>query len=456
MAEVILIGLALSDPPYSREFTHNRLQFSFFDNHFKYMVFIACGVNHKTAPLSVREQLARPVVEQESLLSRLIDIPAVNEAAILSTCNRTEIYCDTEEPVKLMSWIAEEHQLPLPSLEPFLYIHQGHQGVRHTLRVAAGLDSMMLGEPQILGQMKQAYHQACRVGSIKTNLRHLFQYVFSATKRIRNQSGIGHNPVSIAYASVQLIRNIFPDFNPLKVFIIGSGETATLVAKYLQKAGVNRFMIASRTQENADSLATSITGDVLPITDIPQRLYEADIVISATACPLPFINQAMVVNALNQRGLSPMFLLDLAVPRDIEASVGELENVHLYNVDDLKSVVDQGLHERQSAALKAEQLIDVELDNYIRSHRSIHAKNIICDYRQLMQQLTQKELERSLRKLSSGECHFNVLQEFSERLLNKFTHLPTLGLKQAAWDNRQELLDLAQYLFDQASYEKIT
>lgn len=420
------------------------------------MVFIACGVNHKTAPLSVREQLARPHVEQESLLSRLIDIPAVNEAAILSTCNRTEIYCDTEEPIKLMSWIADEHELPLSTLEPFLYMHQGPQGIRHTLRVAAGLDSMMLGEPQILGQMKQAYHQACRVGSIKTNLRHLFQYIFSATKRIRNQSRIGHNPVSIAYASVQLIRNIFSDFKPLKVFIIGSGETATLVAKYLHQAGVRHFMIASRTQDHACSLAESIAGDVLSISDIPQHLHEADIVISATACPMPFINQDMVLHALKLRRMSPMFLLDLAVPRDIEASVSELENVHLYNVDDLKSVIDQSLHDRQHAALKAEQLIDVELDNYIRWHRSKDAKNIICDYRQLMQQLTQKELDRSLRKLSAGECHFHVLEEFSERLLNKFTHIPTLGLKQAACDNRQELLDLAQYLFDQSSYEKIT
>jgi glutamyl-tRNA reductase len=420
------------------------------------MVFIACGVNHKTAPVNVREQLALPVVGQESLLSRLVDIPTVNEAAILSTCNRTEIYCDTEEPEQLIPWIAKEHHLSLDTLEPHLYLYQGHQGVRHTLRVATGLDSMMLGEPQILGQMKQAYHQACRVGSIKTNLRHLFQYVFSATKRIRHQSGIGQNPVSIAYAAVQLIRTIFTDFNQLKVFIIGSGETATLVAKYLQKAGVNRFMIASRTQENASFLAQSLTGDVLSISDIPQRLCEADVVISATACPLPFINKTMVLNALNQRHLSPMFLLDLAVPRDIEASVGELENVHLYNIDDLKSVVDKGLHERQHAALEAEQLIDVELENYIRWHRSNHAKNIICDYRQQMQLLAQKELERSKRKLLTGECHYDVLTEFSERLLNKLTHRPTLGLRHAAWDNRQELLDLAQYLFDQSTYEKIT
>lgn len=420
------------------------------------MVFIACGVNHKTAPVDVREQLALPELGQESLLSRLIDLPAVNEAAILSTCNRTEIYCDTEKPEQLIPWIAKEHDLSLVTLEPYLYMHQGHQGVRHTLRVATGLDSMMLGEPQILGQMKQAYHQACRVGSIKNNLRHLFQYVFSATKRVRNQSGIGQNPVSIAYAAVQLIRTIFTDFSHLKVFIIGSGETATLVAKYLQKAGVSRFMIASRTQENADSLAKSMTGDVLSISDIPQRLHEADVVISATACPLPFINETMVLHALDQRDSSPMFLLDLAVPRDIEASVGELLNVHLYNIDDLKTVVGKGLHERQNAALEAEQLIDIELDNYLRWHRSNKAKNIICDYRQHMQSLAEKELERSKRKLSTGECQHHVLAEFSERLLNKFMHIPTLGLKHAAWDNRQELLDLAQYLLDQSSYEKIT
>ncbi len=420
------------------------------------MVFVACGLNHKTAPLDVREKVALPVAMQDTLLNRLVDLPEVNEAAILSTCNRTEIYCDTEDPSRIAFWLAHEHQLPPEALTPYFYMHHGHHGIRHTLRVASGLDSMMLGEPQILGQLKKAYLQACRVGTIKTNLRDVFQYVFSASKRIRSHSGIGNNPVSIAYAAVQLIGQIFSDYNALSVFIIGSGETAALVAKYLEKEGVQRFMIASRTHDNTKLLANNFAATALTIGDIPQYLSQADVVISATSCPLPFISKRMVKHALHQRAHAPMFFLDLAVPRDIEADVSELQGVHLYNIDDLQVVIEKGMNERRFAALKAEQLIDSELDNYIRWHRSRQAKNVICDYRKQMQQIAHQELQRAMQKLAAGKCQQSVLEEFSERLVNKLTHTPTIGLRHAAWDNREELLDLAQYLLDHSPYEKIT
>ena len=315
---------------------------------------------------------------------------------------------------------------------------------------------MMLGEPQILGQMKQAYQQACRVGTIKSNLRNVFQYVFSASKRIRTLSGIGNNPVSIAFAAVQLIGQIFTDYKHLNVFIIGSGETASLVAKYLQKEGVKRFIIASRTHESAQLLATTLKGTSVAISDIPQYLSQADVVISATACPLPFINKGLVEHALSKRAFAPMFFLDLAVPRDIEANVSELDGVHLYNIDDLKEVTGKGMSERRTAALQAEQLIESELDNYIRWHRSLKAKGVICDYRGQMQHLAKQELQRAMQMLSAGKCQYSVLTEFSERLVNKLTHTPTVGLRHAAWDNREELLDLAQYLLDKSPYEKIT
>lgn len=424
------------------------------------MVFVACGLNHKTAPLEVREKVALPLAMQDSLLNSLIGLPAVNEAAILSTCNRTEIYCDANEPESITAWLAYQHQLTPELLSPYLYIHHGHQGIRHTLRVASGLDSMMLGEPQILGQMKQAYQHACRLGTVKTNLRNVFQYIFSASKRIRSRSGIGNNPVSVAYAAVQLIGQLFSDYKPLKVFIIGSGETATLVAKYLHKQGVKRFFIASRTSDNAKQLATAFDGEALTIGDIPQYLSQADVIISATACPLPFINKSLVEHALSKRNHAPMFFLDLAVPRDIEADVGELEAVHLYNIDDLQAMIEKGMDERRSAALQAEQLIDCELDNYIRWHRSLRAKDVICDYRSHMQNLAQQELQRAQKKLSAGDCQDSVLREFCARLVNKLTHHPTIGLRQAAWDGREELIDLAHYLFDtavtQSTYEEIS
>ena len=420
------------------------------------MVFVACGLNHKTAPLDVREKVALPVAMQDTLLSSLVGLPAVNEAAILSTCNRTEIYCDTDDPNTIIPWLAREHQLSPDLLTPYIYMHHGHHGIRHTLRVASGLDSMMLGEPQILGQMKQAYQQGCRAGTVKNNLQHVFQYVFGATKRVRNQSGIGNNPVSIAYAAVQLIGQIFPDYSALNVFIIGSGETSSLVANYLKKEGTHRFMIASRTQENSQALANSLGAKALTISDIPHYLSQADVIISATSCPLPFINKGMVEHALNQREQAPLFFLDLAIPRDIEPNVAELPAVHLYNIDDLQLVIEKGMNERRTSAIKAEQLIDCELDNYIRSHRSLKANDVISNYRHQMQTIAQQELQRAMQKLSAGKCQFNVLEEFSERLVNKLTHTPTIGLRHAASDNREELLDLAQYLLGHSPYEKIT
>ncbi|CEG57715.1 glutamyl-tRNA reductase [Legionella fallonii] len=424
------------------------------------MVFVACGLNHKTAPINVREKVALPPAMQNSLLNSLLNLPEINEAAILSTCNRTEIYCDTNDPTVLTPWLAQEHQMPPEVLSPFLYFHEGHQGIKHTLRVASGLDSMMIGEPQILGQMKQAYQQACSLGTVKSQLRPVFEYIFSASKRIRTLSGIGTNPVSIAYAAVQLISQSLADYKSLNVFLIGSGETASLVAKYLHQQGVHRFMVASRTLENAQKLANTFGGSTLSIGDIPQYLPYADVVISATACPLPFINKSLVAHALKQRDNAPMFFLDLAVPRDIEVNVSELEQVHLYNVDDLQLMIEKGMDERRHAALQAEQLIESELDNYIRWHRSLRAKDVICDYRNQMQLLAQQELQRAFKKLSSGHNQHTVLNEFSERLVSKLIHNPTSGLRQLAWDGREDLLSLAQYLFNttncQPLYEEIS
>ncbi|KTD23200.1 glutamyl-tRNA reductase [Legionella londiniensis] len=412
------------------------------------MVFVACGISHKTAPLEVREKIALPLERQDTLLNQLVSLPAINEAAILSTCNRTEIYCDAENASPIISWLAGERQLNPILISPYFYTHQGHHGIRHTLRVASGLDSMMLGEPQILGQMKQAYQQGCLAGTVKNNLRQVFQYIFQASKRIRNRSGIGNTPVSVAFAAVQLISQFLPDFSSLRVLIIGSGETSSLVAKYLFKQGTRHFMVASRSHENAKQLATSLAGEALTITDIPQYLAKADVVISATACPLPFISKSLVAEAMHKRQHQPCFFLDLAVPRDIEPDVGTLANVHLYNIDDLHMMAEQGMVERRHAALHAEKLIERELDNYIRWHRTLKAKEIICDYRSQMQRLAEQELQRAKQKLAAGHCHHQVLDEFSQRLLKKLTHNPTVGLRQAAWDNRADILGFAQYLFN--------
>jgi glutamyl-tRNA reductase len=309
----------------------------------------------------------------------------------------------------------------------------------------------MLGEPQIFGQLKQAYQQACLAGTVKNNLRSVFEYIFSASKRIRHRSGIGTNPVSVAFAAVQLIGQVFSDYASLNVLLIGSGETSTLVAKYLHKQGVKNFFIASRTRENAHILAESFHGEALTIGDIPHYLPQADVVVTATACPLPFINKSLVEHALHKRNQANMFFLDLAVPRDIEPDVSTLDNVRLVNIDDLQTMIDKGMDERRSAALQAEQLIDCELDNYIRWHRSLRANSTICDYRDHMQSLAQLELQRAKTKMAAGINQETVLDEFCDRLMKKLMHNPTVGLKQAAWDGKEELLELSHYLYNLAS-----
>lgn len=426
------------------------------------MVFVACGLNYKTAPIAVREKIALTPSMHETYLNSLLAMDEINEGAILSTCNRTEIYCDAPNPNLITDWLAEQHQLSTKELSPFLYLHEGHHAIRHTLRVASGLDSMMIGEPQILGQMKQAYQYACQLGAVKGQLRPVFEYVFRASKRVRTQSGIGTNPVSIAYAAVQLIEQSFNQLKELNVLLIGSGETASLVAKYLHQQGVKHFIVASRTQDNATKLATQFGGTPISITELTHYLPQADVVITATSCPLPFINKNLIAQALNQRQSASMFLLDLAVPRDIEADVGELQNVHLYNIDDLQEKIEHGMNERRQAAMIAEQLIDHELNNFARWYRTLQSKEVICDYRKQMEQLAELELQRALKKLALGHEQGQVLHDFSKRLVKKLTHFPTTGLKDIAGDDRKDLLGLAQYLFNmnqtaqKANYEEIS
>lgn len=412
------------------------------------MAFVACGLNHKTAPLDLRERFAFHSVANHTLLNRLNTLATVHEVAVLSTCNRTEIYCETESPDAVLAHLASEVQSSPDELTPFIYLYQDEAAVQHMLRVASGLDSMMLGEPQILGQLKQAYKSACERQTVKTTLHQVFQFIFSATKRVRTLSGVGNNPISIAYAAVQLIMQQFKNIDTLNVFIIGSGETATLVAKYLHQRGVRQFMIANRTHEKAQLLASQFNAQALSITDIPHYLPKADIVISATSCPLPFINKNLIERALADRNNDFMFLLDLAVPRDIDADVAKLDAVRLYNIDDLHSIVGEGIEERRAAAAVAEQLVATEMTDYLVERRSTKANEIITDYRSQMKNLAFQELQRAQQQLSAGKCQHSVLTELSDRLVNKLTHLPTLGLRQLAADDRMDFLHMIQYLLN--------
>ncbi len=412
------------------------------------MVFTATGLNYKTAPLLIREKMARLSTPTHAPLKRLLALPFVHEAMLLSTCNRTEIYCEIDAPQQLLPWLSEETGLSVESLLPHLYQHQADEGVLHVLRVACGLDSMMLGEPQILGQLKKAYRTASELEGVRETLQHLLPFVFNASKQIRTQSGIGNNPISVASAAVRLMGQFFNQYADLKVFIIGSGETAALVAKYLYQQGVRHFSIASRTRENADKLALQWHANTLSITDIPLHLSEADVVISATACPLPFIDKAMIEQAIGDTRKKPLFLLDLAVPRDISADVTDLPYVELHNIDDLHVVIEKGLDERKLAAKAAESLIQPALSAYLKADRVRSAKKLICEHREHMQHLAREELLRATQKLKAGENATAVMQVFSERLLNKLLHQTTVGLREAAADHRTDLLDFAEYFFN--------
>ena len=422
------------------------------------MAFIACGLNHKTAPIEIREKFARASSNHNATINALLDEPQIDEAVILSTCNRTELYYNTQNDFLITSWLANHHHMSLEELSPYLYVYEDKLAIQHLLRVCTGLDSMMLGEPQILGQMKQAFQHADTHGTVGPHLRHLFQFIFGASKSIRTHSGIGLNSISVASAAAQLIRQHFSDESALSLLLIGSGETATLVAKYLYELGIRRFVVASRTQEHATTLANVYAGEIIPITDIGAALSTVDIIVSATACPLPFISHTMVIKALADRKQKPMLFLDLAVPRDIEPSVGQLPNVTLYNIDDLNHLTQQGMQQRQTAGDLAEQLIEVELERFEHNHRALRAKDLICNYRNTMQSLADFELQRALQKLAKGQEQIDVFNEFSQRLINKFSHIPSIGLRQAAIDQRDEILDLAHYLFHspQSTYEDIT
>jgi len=411
------------------------------------MALYAYGINHKTAPLSLREQLAPTDTMLANDLQQITLLPNVQEAVILSTCNRTEIYCDTNHTQTILHWLAETRGFSPNTLSPHFYAHRlPEQGVRHAIRVASGLDSMMLGEPQIFGQMKQACQKAREAGTLGQKLQPIFDFIFNASKRVRTDSGLGQNPTSIAFAAVQLIHQFFTALPERRVFIIGSGDTANLVATYLSKKGIKNFIIANRSIENAERLAQTLQGRAVSVNDIGEQLPHVDIVITATSCPLPFVSAKMVEQAMQHRENAPLFFLDLSVPRDVEPSVAKIPNVHLYNVDDLQTIVQYGLAERQQAAMTAEQLIQTEIERFTSWYRTIEAKHTICAYREHVKTLASAELAHFQKKQSTTEHENALLQAFSERLLDKIMHGPTVGLRNAAATGRTELLDFVDYL----------
>ncbi|OGT21790.1 MAG: glutamyl-tRNA reductase [Gammaproteobacteria bacterium RBG_16_57_12] len=417
------------------------------------MPLLAFGINHKTAPVEIREKVSFSPERIVVALQDLLSYPHVEEAAILSTCNRTEIYCGTSAEASLVDWLGGFHNLDVAKIQPYIYVHPDQEAVRHVLRVASGLDSMILGEPQILGQMKDAFASANDAGAIGKTLGRLFQHTFSVAKQVRTDTAIGSSPVSVAFAAVSLAKQIFSNFQQHTAMLIGAGETIELVARHLKEINIGRIIIANRTVERAHVLADEVGGYAIALQDIPKHLAEADIVISSTASPLPIVGKGTVESAIKARKRQPMLMVDIAVPRDIEAEVGELQDVYLYTVDDLQEIIQEGLKSRQEAAKQAEEIIDTQVSHFMGWLRAQNSVPMIRAYREQAMQLRDDELDKALRKLAAGAEAAEVLKQFAHNLTNKLIHSPSSQMRQASHEGREELLKAAQELFDLKNLE---
>ena len=403
------------------------------------MQLFAFGINHQTAPLAIREQVAFPAERLEPALHDLAAHRAVREAAILSTCNRTEIYCNTDEPTLAIDWLAGFHHLQRGAIQPYLYALPHEQAVKHAFRVASGLDSMVLGEPQILGQMKQAVKTAESAGTLGTLLHKLFQRTFSVAKEVRSTTDIGANSVSMAAAAVRLAQRIFPSISEQSVLFIGAGEMIELCLDHFAAQHPKHITIANRTLERAHVLARRVNANSVTLNELPEVLARHDIVVSCTASPLPILGKGMVERAIKARKHRPMFMVDLAVPRDIEPEVSELSDVFLYDVDDLAEIVKQGVGSRQVAALQAETIIETRVQNFMEWMHSRETVPTIRALRDHAERQRRLELERAMKQLARGDDPEKVMDYLSHALTNKLMHGPTHALSNATQDERESL-----------------
>jgi glutamyl-tRNA reductase len=412
------------------------------------MSIFALGINHHSAPLAVREQVAFPEATLPQALADLTGTQAVREAAILSTCNRTELYCAADSPEAALRWLSTHHRVPVETLAPYLYTLPPREAVRHAFRVASGLDSMVIGEPQILGQMKDAVRCAEEAGTLGALLSRLFHRSFEVAKEVRSSTAIGANIVSMAAAAVHLAEQIFESIEEQNLLFIGAGEMIELCATHFAARRPKHVTVANRTVERAAALAARYNGNAVRLDALADILPQFDIVVSCTASPLPIIGLGLVERAIKARRHRPMFMVDLAVPRDVEPEVGELDDVFLYSVDDLAQVVQSGVESRQAAMVEAEAIIEARVENFLSwlETRST-AVPTIRSLRDAAERMRRHELDHALKLLARGESPEKALEALSQRLTNKFLHAPTQALNQADSRHRDELQQAAARLF---------
>jgi glutamyl-tRNA reductase len=410
------------------------------------MTLLALGINHKTAPVSLRERVTFSPDTLDQALDSLLAQPMVQGGVVLSTCNRTELYLSVEEQDNLQEalvrWLCDYHNLNEEDLRNSLYWHQDNDAVSHLMRVASGLDSLVLGEPQILGQVKKAFADSQKGHLNASALERMFQKSFSVAKRVRTETDIGASAVSVAFAACTLARQIFESLSTVTVLLVGAGETIELVARHLREHQVKKMIIANRTRERAQALADEVGAEVIALSDIDERLKEADIIITSTASPLPIIGKGMVERALKARRNQPMLLVDIAVPRDVEPEVGKLANAYLYSVDDLQNIIQHNLAQRKAAAVQAESIVEQETSEFMAWLRAQSASETIREYRSQSEQVREELTLKALAALEQGGDAQEIMQDLARKLTNRLIHAPTKSLQQAARDGDDERLHI--------------
>ena len=415
------------------------------------MTILAYGINHKTADISLRERIAFSASEIHSALTRLIDSEKkIKEAAILSTCNRTEVYCATtqshENAVK--NWLASDRQIKQYELDQASYTLWEKDAASHIMRVASGLDSQIVGEPQIMGQVKTAYELARAAGTLGTELNVLSDLSLRVAKRVRTETEIGNHPVSVAYAAVTMAQQIFTDITKTRVLLIGAGKTIDLVSAHMQSAGVTSIDIANRTISNAARIAVRTGGSALQLSQINEKLHRYDVVISSTGSTLPILGKGAVEKACRQRRHKPIFMVDIAVPRDIEPEVQTLSDVYLYSIDDLTEIIDENIANRTKAAEKAEQLIHEGTLNYEQELRVRSSQDLVSRLREGAGNQRDTEVAKALLRIKSGSDPEQVIERLGRDLTNKLIHPPTIAMRTASADNKRALLEYLISVYD--------
>lgn len=407
------------------------------------------GINHRTAELNLRERVSFAPDQFAPALASLCGLPGVDEALIVSTCNRTELYVAVSSAVdetRLTGWLAGFHNMPAHLLDGHTYSRIDDDAVAHAMRVASGLDSLVLGEPQIFGQFKQGYQYAQNAQTLGASLNPMFQHVFAAVKAVRTETGIGEHTVSVAYTAVHLAGRIFDRFDRSRALLIGAGETIALVARHLNEAGIQGLIIANRTRSRAQALAKEVGGQAIGLEDIPQALECADIIITSTASPLPVLGKATVKQALKRRRHKPLFMADIAVPRDIEPEVGTLDDVFLYSLDDFNDIIDDNRRSREAAAAEAETVIEASVRGWQAACRVRDVGPLIKQHRMQSEQVRAHAEAQALAQLEQGMAPDEVVRRLSRQLTNKLLHGPTARLRAASHAQQDDVLSAARTL----------